>query len=70
MCAVVEDIYYVLRGPGGRIRDARCCGVKSRDEVRLGESRVVLGEGLKDINGERYRGDLLWTRFSNTTAHD
>ena len=45
-------------------------GVKSRDEVRLGESRVVLGEGLKDINGERYRGDLLWTRFSNTTAHN
>ena len=69
MCDVVEDIYYVLRGPGGRIRDARCCGVKSRDEVRLGESRVVLGEGFKDIHGQRYQGDHCGCVCSHMIAH-
>jgi len=36
----------------------------------LDQSRVVLGEGLKDIHGERYWGDICGRIYSNTTAHE
>jgi hypothetical protein len=34
----------------------------------VGQPRVVLGKGLKDTRGQRYRGDLCG-RCSHTTAH-
>ena len=57
MCNVVEDIISFVAwvaGYGG----ARCYGEKSCDDLDLGQSGEVLGEGLKDIHGQLYWGDL------------
>ena len=35
----------------------------------LGQPRVVLSEGLKDIHEKRYRSDLCGRVCSNTTSH-
>ena len=42
---------------------------KSRDNVRLVSTRVVLSERLKGIHGHRYRGDLCGRVCSHTTSH-
>ena len=57
ICTVVGDIISSIAwvaGYGG----ARCCGEKSCDDVRFGQPRVVLDEGLKDIHGRLYQSDL------------
>ena len=59
MCTVIGDIISSVTrvvGYGG----VRCCGKKSRDDVSLGQHRVVLG----------YRGDLCGRICSHTTAHE
>jgi hypothetical protein len=35
----------------------------------LSQPRVVLDEGLKDIYGQQYQGDLCGRVCSHTTAH-
>jgi hypothetical protein len=35
----------------------------------LGQPRVVLGKGLKDVHGQQYRDDLCGRVCSHTTAH-
>ena len=37
---------------------ASCCGGNSCDDVRFGQPRMVLDEGLKDIHGQLYQSDL------------
>ena len=58
MYTVVGDIISFVAcvtGYGG----ARCCGKKNLVmTLNLVQPRVVLGEGLKDIHGKLYQGDL------------
>ena len=62
MCAVVGDITSSVvqvvgyMGPGVVVK----IFVMRLD---LGQPTVALGERLKDINGERYRGDLCGARL-------
>ena len=44
---IISSVAWVARYVG-----TMCCGEKSFDNVRLGSTRVVLGEGLKDIHGQ------------------
>jgi hypothetical protein len=68
MYTVVGDIMSSVAQVAG-YGDARCCGEKSRDDIRLGSTQSGLGKGLKDIHGQRYRGDLCGRVCSHTTAH-
>ena len=43
-----------MAGYGG----ASCCDENFCNDVRFGQPRVVLDEGLKDIHGQLYRNDL------------
>ena len=57
MCTVVGDIISSVARVAGYVVQ----GVVVKDLVRtldLGQPRVVLGEGLKDIHGQLYRGKL------------
>ena len=59
--------YYVLRGVVAGYGGGRCCGEKI-STLDLGQPRVVLGEGLKDIRAQRYRGDFYGRVCSHMTA--
>ena len=57
MCTVVGDIISFV----ARVARYVVQGVVAKNLVitlDLGQPRVVLGEGLKDIHGQLYRGDL------------
>jgi hypothetical protein len=54
-----------VSGYGG----VRCCVKNLVTTLDLGQPIVVLGEGLKDIHGQRYRGGLCERICSHTTAH-
>ena len=68
MYTVVEDIISSVARVH-RYGGARCCGKKSRDDVSLGQSRVVLDEWLKDIHRQRYWSYLCGRVCDNMTAH-
>ena len=69
MCAVIGDL---LHPPWRGWPNMVVPGIVMKNLVMgldLGQPRVVLGEGLKDIHGERYRGDLCGHVCTNTIAH-